>query len=190
MSEYSLEDKYNLIKKAVVKCDCEKNPVAIALKIMQNDFVNIHGPEHHFLDGAAFLTAFKNAGGSIDLERCLDELAKRAMQMPGAMCGYWGVCCSVASIGAALSIIHGTSPLSDDEYYKHNMEYTAAVLADMSKLGSARCCMRNAFLSLTHAVKFVKEKYNIQMEIDNIICEFSQKNKQCLGNKCPFHFAN
>ncbi len=54
MSEYSLEDKYNLIKKAVVKCDCEKNPVAIALKIMQNDFVNIHGPEHHFLTARRF----------------------------------------------------------------------------------------------------------------------------------------
>ncbi len=186
MSEYSLEDKYDLIKQAVVKCDREKDPVAIALKIMQNDFVNIHGPEHHFLDGAAFLTAFKNAGGAIDLERCLDELAKRTVKMPGAMCGHWGVCGSVASIGAALSVIHGTSPLSSDEYYKHNMEYTSAVLTDMSKLGGARCCKRNAFLSLTHAAKFVKEKYGVQMECDNINCEFSPLNKQCLKNACPF----
>lgn len=62
MSEYSLEDKYDLIKKAVGKCGCEKNPVAIALKIMQNDFVNIHGPEHHFLDGAAFFNRVQKCG--------------------------------------------------------------------------------------------------------------------------------
>lgn len=186
MQEYTLEDKYGLIKQAC-KSESAKNPIAIAQKIMRKDFVNIHGPEHHFLDGAAFLTAFKNAGGAIDLEQCLDELAKRTVKMPGAMCGYWGVCGSLASVGAALSIIHGTSPLSTDEYYKHNMQYTAAVLTQMSKIGGARCCKRNAFLSLSHAAKFVKEKYGIEMEHDSIECEFSTLNKQCLKNACPFY---
>ena len=60
----------------------------------------------------------------------------------------------------------------------------------MSKIGGARCCKRNAFLSLSYGVKFVKKNYGIEMEIDDIVCEFTQKNKQCLGNKCPFHFAN
>lgn len=69
---------------------------------MRNDFVNIHGPEHHFLDGAAFIMAYKNAGGQIDAEAFLAELAKRTIKMPGAMCGYWGICGSVASAGAAL----------------------------------------------------------------------------------------
>ncbi len=141
------------------------------------------------MDGAAFLTAFKNSGGEIDLERCLDELAKRTIKMPGAMCGYWGVCGSVASIGAALSIIHDTSPLSANEYYKHNMEYTAAVTAEMSKIGGARCCKRNAFLSLSLAAKFVKDKYGIEMERGDIHCDFSPLNKQCLKGSCPFYRA-
>lgn len=187
MAEYKLEDKYYLIKQEIIRCTTEKNPIKIAIKIMKNNFVNIHGTEHHFLDGAAFLAAFKNAGGEINLEQCLDELEKRTIKMPGAMCGYWGVCGSVASIGAALSIIHSTGPLSTDEYYKHNMEYTAAVLSEMSKIGGARCCKRNAFLSLSYAVKFVKEKYNIEMECDDIKCEFSPFNKQCLKNVCPYY---
>ncbi len=187
MSEYSLENRYDLIKQDIMKFTSEKNPITIALQLMKKDFINIHGPEHHFLDGAAFLTAFRNAGGDINLEQCLDELAKRTFKMPGAMCGHWGVCGSVASIGAALSIINGTGPLSTDEYYKYNMEYTSAVLTQMSKIGGARCCKRNAFIALSYAVKFVKDKYCIDMLCDNIECEFSSSNTQCLKNKCPFY---
>lgn len=184
--QFALEDKYRLIKEEVAK-SASADPIEIARGVMRKDFVSIHGPEHHFLDGAAFLTAYNNAGGGIDLDRCLDELAKRTIKMPGAMCGYWGICGSLASVGAALSVIHGTGPLSTDEFYKHNMEYTSRVLTDMSKIGGARCCKRNAFLSLSHAVKFVNEKYGIEMKSGNIECEFSASNDQCLHDKCPFY---
>ncbi len=73
MNENTLEDKYALIKQEVLKCKSD-NPIEIAQKIMRKNFVNIHGPEHHFLDGAAFLAAFKNAGGAIELDLCLTEL--------------------------------------------------------------------------------------------------------------------
>lgn len=184
--DYTLENKYQLIKNEVIKSR-SKNPIDIVKDVMHKDFVNMHGPEHHFLDGAAFLTAFNNAGGNIKINDCLDELAKRTIKMPGAMCGHWGICGSLASVGAALSIIHGTGPLSTDEFYKHNMEYTSRVLTDMSKIGGARCCKRNAFLSLSHAVKFVEEKYGIKMGLRDVVCEFSPSNKQCLHDKCPFY---
>ena len=186
--EYTLENKYDLIKQDIVN-NPSKNPVTIVREMMHREFISIHGPEHHYLDGATFLTAYKNAGGDIDLERCLDELAKRAAKMPGAMCAYWGVCGSLASVGAALAVIHGTTPLSTDDYYKDNMEYTSTVLKEMSKIGGARCCKRNAFLSLVYAARFVKDKYNIPMEINDVICEFSPLNKQCIGNRCPFYRA-
>ena len=38
--------------------------------------------------------------------------------MPGAMCGFWGVCGAITSVGAALAIIDGTGPLSDCEFVK------------------------------------------------------------------------
>lgn len=134
-------EKYDLIRQAVIE-NKSTDPVEIAKSVMKKDFVSIHGPEHHFLDSAAFIVAYKNAGGDINVPACLDELAKRAALMPGAMCGYWGVCGAAASVGAALSIIHGTGPLSSDEFYKDNMRYTSSVLSEMSKTGGARCCKR------------------------------------------------
>ena len=155
--EFTLQDKFSLIKSDIVKFTM-KNPVTIVKEMMYKEYINMHGPEHHFLDGAAFATAMKNAGGKFNLDECLTELENRAIKMPGAMCAYWGVCGSTASVAAVLSIIHKTSPLSTDEYYKDNMEFVSALLSQMSKIGGARWCKRNAFLSLSYGVKFVKEK--------------------------------
>lgn len=184
--EYALMEKYDLIIKEMKK-EISKNPIQIVKRIMLKDFINIHGPEHHFLDGIAFLVAYNNAGGKIDLESAFQELKKRTIKMPGAMCGHWGICGSVASIGAALSILHETGPLSNDDFYKDHMEYTSSVINEMSKIGGPRCCKRNAFLSISRAVQFVYEKYNIQMDIDEIQCEFTDWNQQCIKTRCPFY---
>lgn len=183
--EYPLQEKYDLIKREIVTIG-SKNPVTVVREMMRKDFISLHGSEHHFLDGAAFLTAWRNAGGETDLDFCLEKLAQRTLGMPGAMCAHWGVCGSVAAVGAALSVLHGTGPLSEDEFYKDNMEYTAAVLKKMSEIGGARCCKRNAFLALSYAAKFAREKYGVPMETDEIICEFSPRNRQCIRERCPF----
>ena len=186
--EYSLSEKYDLISAEVAKAKTA-NPIEIINDIMHKDYVNIHGPEHHFLDGAAFLAAYKNAGGQLDLNKALSELRERTIKMPGAMCGLWGVCGSTTSIGAALSVIHGTGPLSGDEFYKQHMEYTSSCIAKMSAIGGPRCCKRNAFLSIGTAIKFVENNYGIKMESDKIMCEFRDWNKQCIKNRCPFYSA-
>ena len=184
--EYTMPEKYARIKKAVMKEETT-DPIAMAKNVMKNDFVSIHGPEHHFLDGACFLKAIHNAKPFFNLEEALDELANRSIRMPGAMCGYWGMCGSVASIGAALSVLHKTSPLSDDEHYKEHMEYTSRVIKRMSEIGGPRCCKRNAFLSIREGIMFIKEKYGIELPFHEISCEFSPLNKQCIGPRCPFH---
>ncbi len=184
--DYTMEDKYRLIKEECLKAQ-GTNPIEIVKSVMHKDFISMHGPEHHLLDGAAFLAAYKNAGGDINLEEAIDALAKRSAAMPGAICGYWGICGSSASLGAALSVIHHTGPLSSDEYYKDHMEFTSRVLSKMAKIGGPRCCKRNAFISITTAVDFVKEKYGIQMEMKPFKCEFSPKNPQCIKQRCPFY---
>lgn len=184
--EYTLEEKHKLIKEEVLK-QTSLDPIKIVKEIMHKDYINIHGPEHHFLDGASFLVAYKNAGGDVNLSSALDALKDRTLKMPGAMCGMWGVCGSVSSIGASLAIIHKTGPLSNDDYYKDNMEYTSLVLKRMSEIGGPRCCKRNAFISISAGVKFVKRKYGIVMESSKIICEFSSLNNQCIKDRCPFN---
>lgn len=181
-----LTKKYRLIREAVAEKG-SSDPVEVVQSVMRQEFISMHGPEHHFLDGAAFLVAYKNSGGQIDLESCFNELEKRAASMPGAMCGYWGICGSVASVGAAMSIIRETGPLSTDRYYKEHMEYASRVLETMSRIGGARCCKRNAFLALSIAAKFMRERYGMPMESGKINCNFSSRNAQCLGIRCPFY---
>ena len=166
-------------KKIIEAClqETSKNPVDIFNHIAHKDFVRIHGPEHHVLDGAALLTAFYNAGGQIDLKTSLDELMKRGLQMPGATCGMWGVCGAVSSMGAALSIIDGTSPLSADASWGKHMEFTSKALHSLSQVGGPRCCMRDAFLSFQNAIQYVTENYDVKLQSNKIACCFSDQNE-------------
>lgn len=75
--DYSIEERS---KHTLTMClqESSKNPVEIFHKIAKQEFIRIHGPEHHILDGAALLTAFYNAGGVIDLPQSLEELMRRS----------------------------------------------------------------------------------------------------------------
>ena len=177
------------VKKIIESCVQEKSksPIDIFNNIAHKDFVRIHGPEHHVLDGAALLTAFYNAGGKIELQTSLNELMKRGLQMPGATCGMWGVCGAVSSMGAALSIIDGTGPLSSDSSWGKHMEFTSKALYSLSQVGGPRCCKRDAFLSFQKAIEYVNENYDVRLECSDIECCFSEKNEQCIEEKCPFY---
>ncbi len=181
-----MEDKG---KRIIELCLQEKsrNPIEIFHNIAKMDFIRIHGPEHHVLDGAALLTAYYNAGGQIDLQACLDEIMRRGLQMPGATCGMWGVCGAVSSMGAALSVIDGTGPLSTDGSWGKHMEFTSKALWRLSEVGGPRCCKRDAFLSFQKAIEYINENYDVELERSDIECEFSEKNEQCLKEKCPFY---
>ena len=176
-------------KKIIDACLQEKgkNPIDIFNNIAHMDFVRIHGPEHHVLDGAALLTAYYNAGGKIELQTSLNELMKRGLQMPGATCGMWGVCGAVSSMGAALSIIDGTGPLSADSSWGKHMEFTSKALCSLSQVGGPRCCKRDAFLSFQKAIEYINENYKVNLEKSRIECCFSEKNEQCIKERCPFY---
>lgn len=177
--------KYQLIKNICLNTKSQ-NPIEIAMTIMNHEEINMHGPEHHVSDGASLLTALYNYNPTFNLEEALDELIERGKLMPGATCGKWGVCGSVSSVGAALSIIHHTGPLSNDDNYKDHMELTSKILDKMSQIGGPRCCKRNAFISLSTAVDFIKDKYDIHLSNQDITCHYTSKNKQCISTRCPY----
>ena len=87
----TVREKAELIVKDIKK-EQGTNPVVIFKQIAEKEYISIHGPEHHILDGASLLVAYKNAGGEIDLEQALDRLMSEGLRMPGAMCGLWGIC--------------------------------------------------------------------------------------------------
>lgn len=179
-------EKYELIKETCLQATT-KDPIELITGIMKQEYINIHGPIHHILDGACFLTALHNAGVQFDLNKALDEMNERGKKMPGATCGQWGVCGSASSLGAALSIIHETGPLSNNQYYKDNLLLAAKCLNAIAEVGGPRCCKRNAFISLTCAIDFVDEHYGIKLTKNKIKCIFSSLNQQCIKTKCPFY---
>lgn len=101
--------------------------------IVKNEYINIHGPEHHIFDGACLLIAFYNTGGKIDIDAALEKILFEGLRMPGAMCGLWGICGAISSCGAALAIIDGTGPLSTDGTWGNHMHFTSAAVGDWEK---------------------------------------------------------
>lgn len=162
------------------------NPILIFQSIARQDYIRIHGPEHHILDGACILTAYYNAGGKIDLEAGLKWILEQGMKMPGAACGHWGVCGAVTSVGAALAFIDGTGPLSTDGTWGKHMAYTSKVIARMGQINGPRCCKRDGFLALETAVDFINDNYPVHLDKTPIHCGFYPKNQQCIASRCPF----
>ena len=85
--------------------ETSKNPIEIIQKLMTQPFCHMHGPEHHVMVGSALLTAYKNAGGNIDLHKALVEMQSRGKQVPGGVCVFWGACGAGISTGMFVSII-------------------------------------------------------------------------------------
>lgn len=181
-----MEERAAKIVEACLK-ETSKNPIEIFRNITQMDFVRMHGPEHHILDGGALLTAFYNAGGNIDLEKSLEELMSRGIKMPAGMCGMWGVCGAVTSVGAALSIIAKANPDKVEEPWGTNMECTSMAVAKLGEIGGPRCCKRNGYLSFKEAIEFVNKYYDVTLDYEEIKCIHSHINVQCIKERCPFY---
>ena len=166
-----------------------KDPVEIIRGMMDMPFCHMHGPEHHVMVGAALLTAYRNAGGDIDLEKALGEMISRGKNVPGGACGFWGACGAGISSGMFVSIISSSTPLTIEPFaLSHKM--TAASLEAIGEVGGPRCCKRDSFLSILTAIDFVEEHFGIRMDRPEVVCGYSAQNNQCIGKRCPFSRAN
>jgi len=69
----------------------ETDPVRIAITLMQNPTVHMHGPEHHFLVPAVLLAAYCNVTGQKEKKAKLIATAReRAAIIPGGACWLYG----------------------------------------------------------------------------------------------------
>jgi hypothetical protein len=181
----STEEKADLIIQDIRK-ETDTNPVRIFRNIAAKEYVSIHGPEHHVLDGACILTAYYNAGGKLNLEESLFQLKNQGLKMPGAMCGLWGVCGAVTSIGAALSIIDDTGPLSDDGTWGSHMAFTSKATEELGAINGPRCCKRDTMTAFKHAVAYINSHYDVHLDYEKTECVYSEYNPQCIRDRCPF----
>ncbi len=163
-----------------------KDPYQVFSDLAALPFCHMHGPEHHVMVGASLLTAYKNAGGEMDLSAALKEMLSRGQEVPGGASGFWGACGAGISSGMFVSVLTGSTPLSGEVWGLSN-QMTGRALQAIGTVGGPRCCKRDSYLAITEAVAFVKEHFGIEMELSEIRCSHFAKNNQCIKENCPFY---
>ncbi len=171
---------------SICRSETSRNPVEVLNRMMSRPFCHMHGPEHHVLVAASLLTAYRNSGGKVDFDACLNEIIARGRNVPGGICGNWGCCGAAVSTGIFVSVISGSSPLAEEPFSLCNT-MTSRSLCEIGKVGGPRCCKRDSYLAIQQAVAFAKEKFGVEMELGDIACTFYPRNNQCIGDRCPFH---
>jgi hypothetical protein len=180
-------DAMDLIEKYTIESR-SKDPIEMALVLMRNPSVKMHGPEHHFLVPAVLLSAYYNAMDDQAVKaKKVKEARRRSKQILGGFCGYYGDCGAAVGTGIFMSLITDSTPLSEKGWRLSNL-ITAQALTSIAEHGGPRCCKRNSFLAITHAVRFLKEHMDVELVLDEgLVCEFDHLNKECLGSECPFN---
>lgn len=166
--------------------ETSKDPIKIIKRLMDLPFCHMHGPEHHIMVGASLLTAYKNAGGDIDLPRALSEMQARGKKVPGGTCGFWGACGAGISAGMFVAIATHSTPLSTQEWRMSNF-MTSRALGAIAANGGPRCCKRNSYIAIINAVAYSREHLGVEMESNNVRCTHCKDNPQCKKNECPFY---
>lgn len=165
-----------------------KDPLEMALHLMKNPAVKMHGTEHHYLVPAVLLTAYYNVKN--DEENKKKDLKKakgRAEKILGGFCGFYGDCGAAVGTGIFISLITGSTPLHKKEWQLSNL-MTAQSLHTIAKHGGPRCCKRNTYFAIKEAVQFLEDNFDIKITInEKIKCEFSDLNKECLREECLFY---
>jgi len=178
----------DLIKQFCIMSKLE-NPNEIALILMRNPKLKMHGPEHHFLVPAVLLAAYYNLKNDCEKKaEKIKEAEKRAKNLLGGFCGFYGACAAGVGTGVFISLITDATPLSKQEWKLSNMMTSRSLLA-IANVGGPRCCKRTTFLSIIEAMNFLDENFEVSMDFNkDLKCEFSSLNKECLRDKCPFYY--
>jgi hypothetical protein len=163
-----------------------RDPVEMAITLMNHPSVAMHGPEHHFLVPAVLLAAYDNTHPGQNRAVQIKQARKRAEGVRGGSCGFCGNCGAAVGTGIFISLITGASPLSKKEWQLAN-RMTAESLLAVAEVGGPRCCKRDTFLALQSAQAFLKERLDVALEVTAPIrCDFSPLNRECLKEACPF----
>jgi hypothetical protein len=167
----------------------ERDPVALAVRLMRHPALKLHGPEHHFLVPAVLLAALWNARGEPGRRaEAVREARRRSEPVAGGFCGLQGACGAGIGAGIFVALATGSTPLDGPARGLAN-RMTARALDVVSRTGGARCCKRDSFLSILAAARFAREHLGVALPARGPACEWSAVNRECLGEACPFHRA-
>jgi len=168
------------------KVTTEPNPMSLAILLMKHPAIPMHGPEHHYIVGCSILSALRNSKKFEIKNSDLEGFLRRVKKFPYGSCGLLGVCGAAGGAGTAISIATKATMMSNEER-SLAMKVTAEALKEIAKIGGPRCCKASTFKAIETTIKILNEFFKISIPIHNPNpCEFSRKNPDCLGKKCPY----
>lgn len=165
------------------------DPLEMAVRLMKNPVIKMHGPEHHYLVPAVLIAAYYNFLG--DKGTKVKKLAiarKRSESVPGGYCGTHGSCGAGIGAGIFVSAITGATPLSETEWAAGN-RITGEALVEIAMHGGPRCCKRDSFLVIGKGLDYLEKNMDMALPHEKVMCEFSHRNQQCRLNDC-LYFAS
>lgn len=163
----------------------ERDPLELFEQVIALPKVHMHGPEHHGIVPCVLLTAYRNNGGKIELEKAMREALRRSSQVPGGSCGYVGVCGAAAGAGIYMSVALGSNPLHK-EAWPFPIELAGECLRAIAQVGGPRCCKRTGRLSITTAAEKTAEWLGVEMPLGKVECRHCAQNRECIGTACPY----
>jgi MoaA/NifB/PqqE/SkfB family radical SAM enzyme/SAM-dependent methyltransferase len=176
-------DRLSFVKSFCAR-SVEADPMAVFFSMRRTHLFPVHGPEHHALVPAAFLTAYRNRFGDLPQAR-IDAAIDRAAALPGGTCGYWGACAAALGIGVAYGTILRVTPLS---YGPRGVaqQVVSRILAEIGRLPAPRCCRRESVLALRLGCELSAEYLpHTLLACASPPCDQVALNRECIGEKCP-----
>jgi len=177
-----------VIERTCVASD-ERDPIALAVRLMRHPAVKVHGPEHHLLVPAVLLTAWWNAKGDPGRKaEAIREARRRSDPVAGGFCGLQGACGAGIGTGIFAALATGSTPLAGPARGLSN-RMTSRALQVISGTDAARCCKRDSFLAILTAARFAREHLGVDLPASGPRCEWTVTNRECAREACPFHRA-
>lgn len=188
---YVCDDCQHLSASEVVKSICLKShktdPISLAVEIMRSPAIKMHGPEHHMIVPSVLLTCINNKYHSIENLKEKIELAETLAMERVPVCSYdLKMCGAAIGTGVFLEIYMDLDTRDEDEWSLPN-QIIAESLKVIAEQKGPRCCKRDTYISLQGAVKFLADKFAIELPQSEARCTFSNRNKSCMQEDCNFY---
>ncbi len=161
------------------------SPEEILEELLALPRLPMHGTEHHPMAGLALLIAARKGGRELS-EGWMAEMLRRALQVPGGSCGYLGACGAGVSVGVAVSLLAGATPVKGPQRGLANRA-TARALAGLGD-DHPRCCKRALRRAVSEGRHFLATEMGLALPAPAgpIRCRDIHRNRECPGAACPY----
>jgi hypothetical protein len=180
---------YDIIK-SMVLTTTEKDPLAIAEKIMSHPKIPMLGCEHAIILVGSLMAALRTEG-TIKLTdtQILDAMNRTKKQAISGYCGLTGVCGVAIGIGAVFSTILGAACPKDVET-SITMHVVARAIDAIANDAGPCCCKSFTRTVLGVGYNQIKEHFRVKLPLhrEKISCFYSKRHPHgCRASKCLYY---